>query len=148
MPRARHDPVMISDDEAKLARAAANVLGKLRRKRVTIQPEGGRGKGVSVPGPALELLIEILDEMGKGNAVTILSQHAELTTQQAAELLNVSRPFLIKLIDEKRLPSRRVGNRRKVRAADVLAFKRRDDAERAAAADALAEEAESLGLGY
>jgi excisionase family DNA binding protein len=147
MPATKHEPVVVSDDEAKEARSAAKVLGKLRRRRVQIQPEGER-EGVLVPEPAFRLLVEILDEMAKGNAVTILPHHAELTTQQAADLLNVSRPFLIKLLDEKKLPHRRVGNRRKVRVVDVLAFKKRDDADRLAAADALTEEAERLGLGY
>ena len=147
MPATKHEPVVVSDDEAKQARSAARVLGKVRRKRVQIRPEGEE-EGVLVPEPAFRLLVEILDEMAKGNAVTILPHHAELTTQQAADLLNVSRPFLIKLLDEKRIPHRRVGNRRKVRVVDVLAFKKRDDAERLAVADALTEEAERLGLGY
>jgi excisionase family DNA binding protein len=146
MPATKHEPVVVSDDEAKQAGSAAKALRKLRRKRFQIHPEGER-VGVLVPEPAFRLLVEILDEMAKGNAVTILPHHAELTTQQAADLLNVSRPFLIKLLDDKRIPYRRVGNRRKVRVVDVLAFKNRDDAERLAAADALTEEAERLGLG-
>ena len=147
MPATKHEPVVVSEDEAKQARSAAKVLGKVRRKRVQIQTEGA-GESVLVPEPAFRLLVEILDEMAKGNAVTIIPHHAELTTQQAADLLNVSRPFLIKLLDEEKLPHRRVGNRRKIRVLDVLAFKRRDDEERQAAADALTEEAERLGLGY
>lgn len=146
MSATKHEPVVVSEVEAKQARTAAQALRKVRRKRVQIQPEGR--EGVLVPEPAFRLLVEILDEMAKGNAVTIIPHHAELTTQQAADLLNVSRPFLIKLLDEKRLPHRRVGNRRKVRVVDVLAFRRRDDADRLAAADALTEEAERLGLGY
>lgn len=148
MPATKHEPVVVSDDEAQQAKSAARILGRLRRKRVHIQPEGERGEGVLVPEPAFRLLMEILDEMAKGNAVTIIPHHAELTTQQAADLLNVSRPFLIKLLDERKLAYRRVGNRRKVRVVDVLAFKKRDDEERQAAADALTEEAERLGLGY
>lgn len=147
MPATKHEPVVVSADEAEQARSAAQILRRLRRKRVQIQPEGAR-EGVLVPEPAFRLLVEILEEMAKGNAVTIIPHHAELTTQQAADLLNVSRPFLIKLLDEEKLPHRRVGNRRKIRVVDVLAFKRRDDEERQAAADALTEEAERLGLGY
>jgi excisionase family DNA binding protein len=150
MATLRRDPVLVTDKEASEARSAARSLGKLRRSggRIKVRPEGGRHEEVVVPAPAFALLLEILDEMAQGHAVTIMPVHGELTTQEAAELLNVSRPFLIGLLDQGKIPFRRVGNRRKVRVADLLAFKRVDDAARDAAAHDLTEEAQRLGLGY
>ena len=103
---------------------------------------------LEIPGHALGLLVDILTEISNGNGVTVAPIHAELTTQQAADLLNVSRPYLVKLLDERRIPYRRVGNRRRILLADVIEYKHRDDAERRAIADELTAEAQRLSLDY
>ena len=97
---------------------------------------------LEVPVDVLWLLADILAETASGNAVAVSPVAAELTTQQAADLLNVSRPYLVKLLDERRIPFRRVGNRRRILLVDVIAFKHADESERRAIAAELTTQAE------
>lgn len=146
----------VPDDEA--VRQAADSLAELQAflrgnpdssSLVELRSDPGDDRTQLVlPQLALRLLADVLAEIANGNAVTVAPVHGELTTQQAADLINVSRPYLIKLLDERQVPYRRVGNRRKVRLDDLLAYQRRDDERRRHVLDELTREAESLGLDY
>jgi excisionase family DNA binding protein len=103
---------------------------------------------IVVPAVAFRFFVDILAELANGNAITVAPVHAELTTQQAADLLNVSRPYLVKLLDQREIPYRRVGNRRKVRLVDLIDYKRRDETLRRDIADELTREAGKIGLEY
>lgn len=103
---------------------------------------------VDLPRKAVRIIIDVLAELAKGNAVTVVPVQADLTTQQAANILNVSRPYLVGLLDEGKIPHRMVGNRRRVLLPDLLEYKRVDDAYRATILDELTKEAERIGLEY
>ena len=96
----------------------------------------------------MRLFLHLLTEMSLGNAVTLIPTHAELTTQQAADLLSVSRPYLVKLLDEAKIPCRTIGKNRRVRFDDLMVYKRKDDEARAKILDQLTAEAQEFGMGY
>ncbi len=129
-------------------RLASHKLGRRSRVQIQLLDDGKDTEAVAGPASALRLFLHLLTEMAQGNAVTLIPTHAELTTQQAADLLNVSRPYLVKLLDEGKIPSRTVGKYRRVRFDDLMAYKRKDDRTRAKILDQLAAEAQELGLGY
>lgn len=150
MSHAAQDTLPPDVELTRLARASATELSQLLRER----PESDRahikldGADLVLPRQALVLLRDMLTEMAQGNAVTILPTHAELTTQEAANMLNVSRPHLVKLLEEGVLPFTRVGTHRRIRLQDLLAYKRDQEEASEAALQALADQAQDLGMGY
>lgn len=105
----------------------------------------GQAGEVQVPRSALTALTQVLNSFALGESVTVVPSHAELTTQQAADTLNVSRPFLIGLLDAGQIDYRTVGTHRRIKAASLIRYLREDDARRHAAADALSAETRELG---
>jgi excisionase family DNA binding protein len=133
---------------AEAAEAVRALVGLLSEELQSVELRTPAGQAVVVPTQAFQLFIELLGYLANGDGVVVLPEHAELSTQQAANLLNVSRPYLVQLIDERKLPARKVGTHRRVLLSDLLAYKRRDDAYREAVMQDLADEAQELGLGY
>lgn len=107
---------------------------------------GADGIEIQLPEDIHALLVSIVENLKAGNGVSVIPMHAELTTVEAAEILNVSRPFLIKQIEAGELPHHMVGTHRRLRLADVLAYRDRVDAEAEDALSAMTAEAEDLGL--
>jgi excisionase family DNA binding protein len=140
-------------EEVALARESGRALSaylqtRAETQQIEIVDDKGAAHPVRIPVSALRLLVEVLTEIGEGNAVSIIPIHAELTTQEAADVLNVSRPFLVQLLERGEIPFRKVGTHRRVRYQDVIAYKERINAERRKALDALAEQAQALKMGY
>ena len=109
---------------------------------------GASAEPITLPPAAAKLLIDGLAELAKGNEVRMLPVHAELTSPEASELLNLSRPYVVRLLDGGKIPSYKVGTHRRVRLDDVLAYKRELDADRLDALKKLVAEAQELDLGY
>ncbi len=144
---------MPSAQEVALARESGRVLSaylqvRSETQQIDILDDKGAAHPVRVPMSALRLLVDILSAIGEGNAVSIIPVHAELTTQEAADVLNVSRPYLVQLLERGEMPFHKTGTHRRVRYQDVMAYKDRIDAERRNALDALAQQAQALGMGY
>jgi len=138
-----------TEKEAELARESSRILatcigqGELARLKVI---DGNQE--VDVPVSALRMLVDILAQMAEGNAVTIVPYHAELTTQQAADFLNVSRPHLVGLLERNELPYRKVGSHRRILFKDLVEFQQRSRVERKKALDELGAQSQELELGY
>jgi len=107
---------------------------------------GPDGDAMELPEEIHELLVSIVENLKAGNGVTVIPMHAELTTVEAAELLNVSRPFLIKQLEAGAMPYHMIGTHRRLRLADVLAYRDRKDEQAEEALAAMTAEAEDLGL--
>ena len=108
--------------------------------------EVGVNDALVIPRPAAILFAQILDALARGQGVQIIPKDAELTTQQAADMLNVSRPYLISLLESDQIPYRKVGRHRRITFENLMNYKRHDDLNRRAAADDLADLSEELGL--
>ena len=139
------EPILAPTAEAELLALVRDALDDQSTARLV----RAGGEAVELPRSLREVLVRVVRELAQGNAVVVHPVHAELTTQEAADLLRVSRPYLIGLIDQGRLScTRTVGNHRRLHLADVLAYKQSRDAERRAALEEMSAEAERLGLRY
>jgi excisionase family DNA binding protein len=148
------DTVSPSRDDEELAMASSRSIAKIVSNEsdsplvLRVSTHGGDETVVSVPATAFKLLGLILNEMANGNAIALLPVNAELTTQQAAELLGVSRPFIVEQLEKGNIPYRKVGTHRRVLFQDLMEYKRSMDHKRLESLDELAAEAQRLDLGY
>lgn len=137
--------------EASLARVSGQRLSSYARRQKPLSlrvTESAQEQLIELPAGAVTLLMDVLEAMAAGRGVTIIPENAELTTVEAARILNVSRPYLIKLLDEKVIPHRLVGKHRRILIDDVVAYKQRIDAERENVLAQLTAEAQENEMGY
>jgi excisionase family DNA binding protein len=142
-------PVIPSEADATLAKETRQVLASRLSATSTLDLRAmnlAKEPTIRIPESAAHLLIQILDEMSRGNAVKLIPIHAELTTQEAADMLNISRPTLIQLLNEGGIEFRKVGTHRRVRFESVMRYKRQLDTERKAALAELSAYDQEIGL--
>lgn len=138
-------------DEVEQAKVSSRTLSKyagVERVQMTLKVDGQPTEDLILPGHVLQILLEVLSEMSKGNAISLVPHHHELSTQEAANLLNVSRPFLVGLLEKGDIPFRKVGTHRRVLLKDVMAYKERIDQRRKASLDELTALSQEEGMGY
>ncbi len=138
------DAILAQQSSKLLARFVAAKSKKPMSLR--IQSEGAPDETISIPASAFRLLADILVQMAKGNAVTMIPIHAELTTQQAADLINVSRPFLVEQLEKNVIPFRLVGTHRRVLFKDLMEYKETIDRNRLKVLEELSAMDQELGL--
>jgi excisionase family DNA binding protein len=146
-------PAIPTEADAKLSQESSRILAshlqfKQQKKQLKVVEEDGSEQTVEIPAAAFNLLVDILSLMAQGNTVTLIPIHGELTTQEAADILNVSRPFLVKQIESGLLPCRRVGRHRRILFEDLMMYKQLVDSQRMEALDKLAAQAQELNMGY
>lgn len=139
--------LLVPDErDSELAATASRELARVSKDSVSVRLEDGTT--LQLPKAVTPLLIKLLTEMGQGNAVTLIPLHAELTTQEAANLLNMSRPHLNKLLAEGEIPHHKVGTHRRIKFVDLEAYRVRREQARTQALDELARQAQEEGMGY
>ena len=146
-----HRQLPPSPRDAAIARSSGQVLshyaGMAQPLKLRVR-DSEREQPIELPAGAVDLLMHVLEAMAAGQGVTLIPESAELTTAQAADVLNVSRPFLIKLLDQKAIPHRKVGRHRRIRMEDVMAYKDAIDREREQVLDQLTRQAQAQDMEY
>ncbi len=141
-------PFVANEAEATIAKAAADKLRTVAKagQDIKIHVQGASNVIVPLPARAVELIFKILETMGEGVPISVIPHQAELTTQQAADYLNVSRPFLVQQIEANKLPYRKVGSHRRVKFSDLVEFENKSKVKQSDAMKRINEQAQKLGL--
>lgn len=145
----RREPVLPTPEEAVLAQESSRLLARhLDDEALDLEiVEDKTRPALKLPASAVRLLMDILTQMAEGNAVTLIPYHAELTTQQCADILNVSRQhFIDETLGKNLVVHHKVGTHRRIRFEDLMAYKKKNDAARQKVLDELTAEGEELGL--
>jgi excisionase family DNA binding protein len=142
------EPLVATDEEAVIAKEAADKLRTVGLAGTDVRLRAAEQADIVVPLPAraVSMIVDFLLAMAERKPVSFIPHTAELTTQQAADFLNVSRPFLVGLLERNEIPFRKVGAHRRVLVSDILAYKKQSEAARREAIRTMAEEAQTLKL--
>lgn len=139
---------MPSADEAESAAEVSRYLSRVKHEGAELHVQVDGGELLRLPKAVGDLLYHLVTEMAQGNAVTLVPVHAELTTQEAADHLNVSRPYLIRLLEEGKIKFSMVGTHRRVKFSDLETYRQAQEEERRKVMEDLASQSQELGMGY
>jgi len=138
--------ILPSQEDSELAQTASRELARKQPSELRIRLDDGQE--LALPKAATRLITHLLTEMAQGNAVTIIPVHANLTTQEAADYLNVSRPFLIGLLESGKIEHHKIGTHRRVRFLDLVKYKEATEKRRREIMDDLAAQSQAEEMGY
>ena len=142
----RRDQEIASKSVSSLVHTAAAISRqKLDSVKIKIQETG---EFITIPKKAVDLLFNIINSMAEGKSISIVPSDSEITTQQAADMLNMSRPHIVKLLEDGVIPFKKVGSHRRILLEDLIEYDRKLKEQRNASLKNLAEQAQDLGLGY
>lgn len=142
-----YEPVSPSRDEIKIAQESSRTLSRFLKRNLRVQIAETK-EIVELPVSAVRLLVDLLTNMAEGNAVTLMPIHAELTTQQAADLIGISRPYLIKLLEDREIKYHMIGTHRRIYFQDLKNYMDKNKQAREEALNELAVQAQDLDMGY
>nr|WP_199197431.1 helix-turn-helix domain-containing protein [Chroococcidiopsis sp. CCALA 051] len=147
------DIIAPTAEDSAIAQASSQILASIvdsdaSHCTIRVMLDDTQGEAVTIPTSALRLFVDILTQMAKGNAVSIVPIKKELTTSEAADILNVSRPYLVDLLESGKIPFRKVGTRRRILYQDLMTYKHQIDERRRQALAELAAQAQELNMGY
>ena len=143
----------LTKTDQRLAKSSLSIIEKVLKnqqksvKSIELTVTGDEAR-VTLPGKVLEHLQKILQSMAEGKTVSLIDNDEELTTQEAADILNTSRPYLVKLLESGEIPFTKVGKHRRVRFEDLNAYKKKRQREREHRLKELAKQAQELDMGY
>jgi excisionase family DNA binding protein len=145
---ATDDLFQATPDEGGAFKSLEHQIEAIYDRRGSAQLVDGKGNATEIPDAALRAFRLLVRRMAHGERLALISHGEELTTQQAADLLHVSRPHLVKLLDRGNIPSHKVGSHRRVQTADLLAYRAKRDMTRRTKLDELAHISQELPGGY
>ena len=137
------ESVMAQKQEADSIRQLEHILSLQDSQAKLV---GANGKVITIPESVYQVLRQVVHAMALGQAISIAPQEQEMTTQQAADILNVSRPYLIKLLEQGEIPCIKVGTHRRIRHQDLISYKQQRDTKRSNLLDELIQESQDMGF--
>ena len=141
-------PTQQDIEQAKETSRQLSKYHNFDRVQMSIEDPNGVKESIVLPGMAMQMLLNILADISRGNPVSVIPYKTELTTQQAANILNVSRPYLVKLLENGEINHHKVGTHRRIYVKDVIEYKAKIDSERSNTLDKLAELSQEIGMDY